>query len=87
MSKDRESVRQSVLANGDSTNCSCSDEALVYEMWMSKEPAEVFEMMADKGFVGQHHISLATKTFLANVSVTPTKRLRNLSDTALLGMR
>lgn len=31
----------------------CSDEALVYEMWLSKEPAEVFEMMADKGFIAQ----------------------------------
>ena len=31
----------------------CSDEALVYEMWLSKEPAEVFEMMADKGFIKQ----------------------------------
>ncbi|KAI0275100.1 IlvN-domain-containing protein [Gloeopeniophorella convolvens] len=25
----------------------CSDEALVYEMWMSKEPAEIFEAAAD----------------------------------------
>lgn len=31
----------------------CSDEALVHEMWMSKEPAEIFEMMADEGFVKQ----------------------------------
>jgi ketol-acid reductoisomerase len=27
----------------------CSDEALVYEMWMSKEPAEIFERAADEG--------------------------------------
>ncbi|PPQ62839.1 hypothetical protein CVT24_000533 [Panaeolus cyanescens] len=35
----------------------CSDEALCYEMWMSKEPAEIFERAAEDGFVGQlkHH--------------------------------
>ena len=31
----------------------CSDEALCHEMWMSKEPAEIFEKMADDGFVRQ----------------------------------
>ena len=31
----------------------CSDEALVHEMWLSKEPAEIFEMMADQGFIKQ----------------------------------
>jgi len=31
----------------------CSDEALCYEMWMSKEPAEIFERAADDGFVEQ----------------------------------
>ncbi|KAF8971328.1 hypothetical protein BDZ97DRAFT_1785971 [Flammula alnicola] len=31
----------------------CSDEALCYEMWMSKEPAEIFERAAEDGFVGQ----------------------------------
>ena len=31
----------------------CSDQALVHEMWLSKEPAEVFEMMADEGFIRQ----------------------------------
>ncbi|KZS96004.1 IlvN-domain-containing protein [Sistotremastrum niveocremeum HHB9708] len=31
----------------------CSDEALCYEMWMSKEPAEIFEAAADDGFVQQ----------------------------------
>jgi ketol-acid reductoisomerase len=31
----------------------CSDEALVHEMWLSKEPAEIFEMAAEKGFVKQ----------------------------------
>ncbi|KAF8445900.1 IlvN-domain-containing protein [Boletus edulis BED1] len=31
----------------------CSDEALCYEMWMSKEPAEIFERAADDGFVTQ----------------------------------
>ncbi|KAH7883548.1 IlvN-domain-containing protein [Phlebopus sp. FC_14] len=31
----------------------CSDEALCYEMWMSKEPAEIFDRAADDGFVTQ----------------------------------
>lgn len=31
----------------------CSDEALTHELWISKEAAEVFEMMADVGFVAQ----------------------------------
>lgn len=31
----------------------CSDEALVHEMWLSREPAEIFEMMADQGFIKQ----------------------------------
>lgn len=35
----------------------CSDEALCYEMWMSKEPAEIFERAAEDGFIQQlkHH--------------------------------
>ncbi|KAI9750008.1 MAG: hypothetical protein M4579_006639 [Chaenotheca gracillima] len=35
----------------------CSDEALCHELWMSKEPAEVFEKAADDGFIRQlvHH--------------------------------
>ena len=35
----------------------CSDEALVHEMWLSKEPAEIFEKCADDGFIRQlvHH--------------------------------
>ncbi|KAF8521503.1 IlvN-domain-containing protein [Gautieria morchelliformis] len=35
----------------------CSDEALCYEMWMSKEPAEIFERAAEDGFIRQlkHH--------------------------------
>ena len=38
----------------------CSDEALVYELWLSKEPAEVFEKCADDGFIQQlrHHSSV-----------------------------
>lgn len=38
----------------------CSDEALCHELWMSKEPAEVFEKCADDGFVRQlvHHSSV-----------------------------
>lgn len=31
----------------------CSDEALCHELWMSGEPAEVFEKMAEMGFVRQ----------------------------------
>jgi len=31
----------------------CSDEALVHEMWLSKEPAEIFEKCATDGFLGQ----------------------------------
>jgi ketol-acid reductoisomerase len=31
----------------------CSDEALVHELWLSKEPAEVFEKCADDGFIRQ----------------------------------
>ncbi|KAK3725407.1 hypothetical protein LTR37_000377 [Vermiconidia calcicola] len=31
----------------------CSDEALVHEMWLSKEPAEIFESAADLGFIKQ----------------------------------
>ncbi|TFY72857.1 hypothetical protein EVG20_g146 [Dentipellis fragilis] len=39
----------------------CSDEALVYEMWMSKEPAEIFEAAAEEGFIQQlkHHSSVS----------------------------
>ncbi|KAL7269073.1 hypothetical protein RUND412_008277 [Rhizina undulata] len=39
----------------------CSDEALVYELWLSKEPAEVFEKCADDGFLKQlvHHSSVS----------------------------
>jgi len=31
----------------------CSDEALVHELWLSKEPAEVFEKCAEDGFISQ----------------------------------
>jgi len=39
----------------------CSDEALCYEMWMSKEPAEIFERAADDGFIDQlkHHSTVS----------------------------
>ncbi|KAI9675462.1 MAG: hypothetical protein M1822_008940 [Bathelium mastoideum] len=39
----------------------CSDEALVHEMWLSKEPAEIFEKAADDGFIRQliHHSSVS----------------------------
>ncbi|TCD62214.1 hypothetical protein EIP91_007219 [Steccherinum ochraceum] len=39
----------------------CSDEALCYEMWMSKEPAEIFERAAEEGFITQlkHHSTVS----------------------------
>ncbi|KAI0361544.1 IlvN-domain-containing protein [Trametes cingulata] len=39
----------------------CSDEALCYEMWMSKEPAEIFERAAEDGFIQQlkHHSTVS----------------------------
>ncbi|OBZ78667.1 RNA-binding protein rsd1 [Grifola frondosa] len=39
----------------------CSDEALCYEMWMSKEPAEIFERAAEEGFIAQlkHHSTVS----------------------------
>jgi ketol-acid reductoisomerase len=42
----------------------CSDEALVHELWLSKEPAEVFEKCADDGFIRQliHHSSVRQVT-------------------------
>ena len=42
----------------------CSDEALVHELWLSKEPAEVFEKCADDGFIRQlvHHSSVRSVT-------------------------
>ena len=41
-------------------NLGCSDEALVHELWLSREPAEVFEKCADDGFIRQlvHHSSV-----------------------------
>jgi ketol-acid reductoisomerase len=38
----------------------CSDEALVHELWLSREPAEIFEKCADDGFIKQlvHHSSV-----------------------------
>ncbi|KAI9724288.1 MAG: hypothetical protein M1828_003712 [Chrysothrix sp. TS-e1954] len=42
-------------------NLGCSDEALVHEMWLSKEPAEIFEKCADDGFIRQlkHHSTVS----------------------------
>lgn len=31
----------------------CSDEALVHELWLSKEPAEIMEKAAEDGFIRQ----------------------------------
>lgn len=39
----------------------CSDEALVYEMWMSKEPAEIFERAAEEGI-----------NFLTSLTIDPS---------------
>ena len=38
----------------------CSDEALVHELWLSKEPMEIMEKCADDGFIRQliHHSSV-----------------------------
>ena len=43
----------------------CSDEALVHELWLSKEPAEVFEKCVDDGFIRQllHHSSVMSVYF------------------------
>ncbi|KAI1629077.1 IlvN-domain-containing protein [Exophiala viscosa] len=42
-------------------NLGCSEEALCFELFMSKEPAEIFEKMADDGFVKQlvHHSTVS----------------------------
>lgn len=42
-------------------NLGCSDETLCFELFMSKEPAEIFEKMADDGFVKQliHHSTVS----------------------------
>ncbi|KAI9803643.1 MAG: hypothetical protein M1833_000555 [Piccolia ochrophora] len=39
----------------------CSDEALVHELWLSQEPAEVFEKCATDGFIRQlvHHSTVS----------------------------
>lgn len=39
----------------------CSDEALIYELYLSGEPAEVFEAAAEEGFFKQlkHHSSVS----------------------------
>ena len=58
-----------------------SDEALVYELWMSKECAEIFEKMADDGFIKQlvHHSSVSQYGQL--------KGALNYNDTLTSGLR
>ncbi|KAF1816470.1 IlvN-domain-containing protein [Eremomyces bilateralis CBS 781.70] len=48
-------------AYGTLKKLGCSDEALVHELWLSKEPAEVFEKCADDGFISQlrYHSSVS----------------------------
>ncbi|KAF8560323.1 NAD(P)-binding protein [Imleria badia] len=56
----------------------CSDEALCYEMWMSKEPAEIFERAADDGFVMQlkHHSTVSQYGQLSGALALDGKAMR-----------
>ncbi|KAI5791933.1 Acetohydroxy acid isomeroreductase, catalytic domain-containing protein [Geopyxis carbonaria] len=63
----------------------CSDEALVHELWLSKEPAEVFEKMAEDGFIEQLKLhstvsqygQLGTSlTWMEEAAVTPVPAMR-----------
>ncbi|BFZ60905.1 hypothetical protein YB2330_001957 [Saitoella coloradoensis] len=57
----------------------CSDEALCYEMWMSKEPAEIFEKAADEGFFKQlkHHSTVSQYGQLKGGLEQPSEPLRS----------
>ena len=57
----------------------CSDEALVHEMWLSKEPAEIFEKAADDGFIRQlvHHSSVRSVNISLFVFVTFTDQMQS----------
>ncbi|TDL28640.1 IlvN-domain-containing protein [Rickenella mellea] len=57
----------------------CSDEALCYEMWMSKEPAEIFEKAADDGFILQlkHHSSVSQYGQLSGALAIDGTEIRN----------
>jgi len=40
-----------------------SDEAILYEMYLSKEPAEVFERIAEQGLFAQHTLHSHTSQY------------------------
>ncbi|KAL9051011.1 MAG: hypothetical protein Q9162_006276 [Coniocarpon cinnabarinum] len=69
----------------------CSDEALCHEMWMSKEPAEVFEKMADDGFIRQLklHSTVSQYGQLKGSSEVDTslmvKEFKRVSEERILG--
>ncbi|OQV09482.1 Acetohydroxy acid isomeroreductase, catalytic domain-containing protein [Cladophialophora immunda] len=58
----------------------CSDEALCFELFLSKEPAEIFEKMADDGFVRQlvHHSTVSQYGQLKGALNFPQDILRPL---------
>lgn len=68
----------------------CSVEALVHEMWLSKEPAEIFEMAAEQGFIKQlvGHSSVRSvfdahqshERFLADVACSQYGQLKNSQE-------
>ncbi|KAF4623561.1 hypothetical protein D9613_001775 [Agrocybe pediades] len=61
----------------------CSDEALCYEMWMSKEPAEIFERAAEDGFIAQlkHHSTVSQYGQLkGSLSLDGTSTRAHFSD-------
>lgn len=70
-----------------------SDEALCAEMWMSKEPAEVFEKAADDGFIKQldYHSTVArygqlveTLRYDREIIELWKKNFRNIAQTRIL---
>ncbi|KAI9656130.1 MAG: hypothetical protein M1831_004701 [Alyxoria varia] len=69
----------------------CSDEALVHEMWLSKEPAEIFEKAADDGFIKQlaHHSSVSQYGQLKGsleLDATPIrKQFQHVAEKRILG--
>ena len=69
----------------------CSDEALTHELWLSKEPAEVFERCADEGFVAQlaHHSTVSQYGQLKGsmeVDVTAMKKdFKRIAEERILG--
>jgi ketol-acid reductoisomerase len=68
-----------------------SDEAILYEMYLSKEPAEVFERMAERGLFGQMSLHSHTSQYgqLRAVAADDGRwlrdRFRQVLDGILLG--